>query len=987
MKRKLLLFLATFACAGFKLSAQNATQISVGTTAATNTITNNVATAVDPGLTLTANGNITGFIVSISDSYTAGDVLSYTGTLPSGVSATAFNTTTRSLVFTGTTSAANWQTLLRTVTLQTTSASCFPERRSVSFTAGNKYYNPLTGHFYEYYTTAQTWPNAKTYASTQSYFGRQGYLATMTSAAENNFIWKILGSDAWIGGSDDYLQIDSAVGYNLYASQTGTTPSEGKFYWVTGPEKGTFYSSGNGSPVTQSGQYANWNGGEPNNSGNENFTEIYSSNNGLWNDLGTGNTLGCVIEYGGMPTDATSSTVLATRNIYVNGAPSGTVNGGNVSVCTGTNSTTLTLSGYTGSVVRWESSLDNFLTTGTTISSTSNSYTVSNISQTTYYRAIVNTTSPATCSGLATSSTPITVTNTVAGNLNADNSTICPNSSVTLTLYGNSGNILKWQVSTSSTFASSVTDINNTTSSITYTLATAGTYYFRAQVQNSGCGSSVYTPGYTITVTSGTPPVGGSVSSTEHCTGSNSGTLTLTGYTGTISKWQYTTDGTIWNDVANTTASLNYSGVTATRLYRAVVTNGVCGSVNSTSGSVIVYGNTQYQWLGSTNSTASTASNWKCTTTPPTGVDVVIGAAAANDLVLDQSYTFGNIDFSNSTRSIILGNYDLTVTSLTGTNATKYIKTTGTGKLKINVPNSGSVTFPVGNSAYNPVTITNNSGAGDYFAIKVYDEVYANGTTGTVVSETHLKRTWDITKTNLNSGSGISFVFNWNNGEVSGTMATPTLYHYSGGWSKQTGTTSSTSNSLTYTGYTGTFSPFTVAEGNVPLPISWISFTAAKQDKSVVLDWVTAKEKNVDHYNIQHSLDGKDWESIGTKSAAGNISSTQQYEFVHQSPATGNNYYRILEHDADGKEDYSKVVAVNFSEGRQGMSVYPNPATNGVLNIKLEAAAIVQVYNSMGVLVMTKELSVGVNQVNMQSFPRGVYMIKSGNETVSFVMQ
>lgn len=475
--------------------AQSATTANISGTNSVITITNNSATPVDANLLLTANGNITGFTISITGSYTSGDALSYTGTLPSGITAAAFNASTRSLVFSGTTSAANWQTLLRTVTLRTTSAVCNPESRKVSFVIGNKYYNILNQHFYEIYATASSWTGARAYADATSYFGRKGYLSTITSMAENSFSSVLLGQNSWIGCSDNYLEINSAVGYTLYANQAA---ADGNFYWVTGPERGLKISSKNawasGGITPVSGVFNNWAGAEPNDwpgqsstsPGEEDYGHMYSGA-GNWNDFPNNSSIASVIEYEGMPGDNTSSQVVFTRNIYINGAPSGTINGGNVSVCSGTNSTVLTLSGLTGTVVRWERSVDNFLTAGTTISSTSNSYTVTNISVNTYYRAIVNTTSG--CSGLATSSTPIFVNSTVSGNIVAANNTICAGAQAEFTLYGNSGNVTKWQVSTSSTFASGVTDINSTNSTLNYTLSTAGTRYFRAAVQNNGCGS------------------------------------------------------------------------------------------------------------------------------------------------------------------------------------------------------------------------------------------------------------------------------------------------------------------------------------------------------------------------------------------------------------------------------------------------------------------------------------------------------------------
>src|SRR5690606_10166040 len=85
-------FLAILAFLGFSRSyGQTATTVNVSATSSVNTISNNVATVVDPGFTITSNGTISGFIVSITDSYTSGDLLAYSGALPSGVSAAAFN--------------------------------------------------------------------------------------------------------------------------------------------------------------------------------------------------------------------------------------------------------------------------------------------------------------------------------------------------------------------------------------------------------------------------------------------------------------------------------------------------------------------------------------------------------------------------------------------------------------------------------------------------------------------------------------------------------------------------------------------------------------------------------------------------------------------------------------------------------------------------------------------------------------------------------
>jgi hypothetical protein len=564
------------------LSYAQATTITLGGTSSNLSATYNLATTVDPNLTITSNGNITGFRVQISQTYTSGDVLDYTGTLPTGITQ-SWNSTTGVLSFNGTTSAANWQTLLRTVRFKSTSATCYANLRRITFVAGTVYYNPLTEHYYEYVAGSTTWTNAYTVSSAKSYFGRAGYLATMSSEAENNFIWKLMSSDAWFGACDDYLYVNAALGTSTFASQSAI---ESKWYWVSGPEKGTNFSNGNVSPVTVTGQYAKWAGGEPNNSGNEHYGQFYSSNNGQWNDLPNTTLGGYICEYGDMPGDLTSSVTIFTRNITVGNGSSGTISGGDINVCSGSNSTTLTLNNMTGSVVRWESSFDNFFTAGTTISSTSSSITITNITKTTYYRAIVNSSSPVGCTGLASSSVYLSVKPTKSGSIFATNNSICAGGQVELTLSGQQGNVNKWQRSTDNV---NWTDISNTTTSLTETISSSGTYYYRVEVQTPSCGSAVTSSSKTITVTSGTPPVGGSVSSNTHSSTTNSGTLTLSSHSGTIVKWQRSTnDGITWVDIANTTTTQSYSNITTKTLFRVQLTRGTCGFTYSSSGTVTV---------------------------------------------------------------------------------------------------------------------------------------------------------------------------------------------------------------------------------------------------------------------------------------------------------------------------------------------------------------------------------------------------------------
>ncbi|KAB1088260.1 tandem-95 repeat protein [Neorhizobium galegae] len=140
-------------------------------------------------------------------------------------------------------------------------------------------YNAENGHYYKVVAGNYSWTQAAAAAAADG-----GYLATVTSQSEQNFIrgagtlgtnWYV-AQNAWIGASD--------------------SATEGTWKWVAGPENGTtFYNESTG---TGSG-YTNWVSGEPNNWGTgEDYAQIVFVNGSLWND-GTGTTHSSVADYVG----------------------------------------------------------------------------------------------------------------------------------------------------------------------------------------------------------------------------------------------------------------------------------------------------------------------------------------------------------------------------------------------------------------------------------------------------------------------------------------------------------------------------------------------------------------------------------------------------------------------------------------------------------------------------------------------------------------
>lgn len=120
-----------------------------------------------------------------------------------------------------------------------------------------------------------------------------------------------------------------------------------------------------------------------------------------------------------------------------------------------------------------------------------------------------------------------------------------------------------------------------------------GTYTYYAEASCSGlseCATSIRKPAYLTISPLNCLSVGGSVSTnTSVCSGSNSGTLTLSGHTGSIIRWESSTDNfaTI-TTIANTTTTLSFSNLTQTTKYRAVVKDGSCPEAVSSPATITV---------------------------------------------------------------------------------------------------------------------------------------------------------------------------------------------------------------------------------------------------------------------------------------------------------------------------------------------------------------------------------------------------------------
>jgi hypothetical protein len=345
------------------------------------------------------------------------------------------------------------------------------------------------------------------------------------------------------------------------------------------------------------------------------------------------------------------------------------------------------------------------------------------------------------------------------------------------------------------------------------------------------------------------------------------------------------------------------------------------------------------------------------------------------------SLTLGGLPIMGS-NNVTLGS---AISSISGM-PTYYFQTNGTGKVIRSLSNTSTLQFPVGNSSYNPVSVTNNSGSTDNFSARVLDAVYVNGVSGTTVSTPVVNRTWDISKTNLNAGAGVNFEYNWNTGEViNGSLSSPLVYHHTGSvWEIPTVTsTTYASNMLTVVGYTGTFSPFTVAEGGSALPVEMVYFYANCSEGDVELNWQTASEHNSDYFQLETSLDAVNWEIVQTIPAAGFSQELLNYSAVDQDAARNKKYYRLKQVDFNGEFEMYGPLKADCAVESSDISLYPNPCETQVtvsVASQISTELNYTLISPEGKVLENKQMAVQSGMtaftLDVSNYPSGMYILQ-----------
>lgn len=166
-----------------------------------------------------------------------------------------------------------------------------------------------------------------------------------------------------------------------------------------------------------------------------------------------------------------------------------------------------------------------------------------------------------------------------------------------------------------------------------------------------------------------------------------------------------------------------------------------------------------------------------------------------------------------------------------------------------------------------------------------------------------------------------------------------------------------------------------VAAVGSALPITFESFTASKQDRSVVLNWRNAESAGVEEFEILRSVNGTDFTMIGFAPAS---ASQTMYSFTDNTVANnGKVYYRIRAVEHGGATTLTTIRFVDFDALLPLITLYPNPVVNNRFTVMVNkpGAKTVTVWGSNGGMFRQSIFSEQVTDISTAGWAKGWYLI------------
>ena len=298
----------------------------------------------------------------------------------------------------------------------------------------------------------------------------------------------------------------------------------------------------------------------------------------------------------------------------------------------------------------------------------------------------------------------------------------------------------------------------------------------------------------------------------------------------------------------------------------------------------------------------------------------------SNGVILTASTTVnGTLTFTNGQLTTTSSNL-LTIEtsgSTSGYSNSSFVN----GPIQKNTNNTSAFTFPTGKgNLLRSISVTPSNSNNTSYTAEYFNSTYSNTTSFTSpITRVSTVDYFVLSRSTTGAPSDAIIEMAWgsNSGVNTKNVGELTLSRFAGGnWVNEsaTGTGDSLLGSVTTNSAAASFGTFILANAATNtnlLPVKLIKFTSEFSNPEVNLFWSTVSEINSKSFEIEKSVNGKDFtylDFVYSKAKGGLSNQLINYIFIDHHPNPGISYYRIKQIDFNGKCEYSPITISKVPE-------------------------------------------------------------------------
>ncbi len=344
--------------------------------------------------------------------------------------------------------------------------------------------------------------------------------------------------------------------------------------------------------------------------------------------------------------------------------------------------------------------------------------------------------------------------------------------------------------------------------------------------------------------------------------------------------------------------------------------------------------------------------------------------------------------------------------NLTNCSPTSYVN----GAVMKTISSANEFIFPTGNSVngtsggaipFRPIRISSSPTAGTWVAVYFNTPHPTTTMAGGLQSLLTPREYWEIN--GPNSGTATVSTY-WGCNSLTGTAVQADVdngfrvINFNGAnWvpvagGEEAGSTPARGQVNTAVDFNFSVQTFGVGSTTGPLPVTWLYIRATAAGTHIALDWATGSEVNNNRFEVERSVDGRQFTKIGSVLGNGTTGDISLYAFQDVDyPQVRVLYYRLKQVDDNGEFAYSPMVEVMLEGGsanEKQWAIAPNPTNGEYFSLLVIGSGIdplndlhtVQLVSQQGSTLVN--LKAGLNDVGvalrraLQNAPSGIYHLR-----------